>query len=264
VDGKSFVPALKGKVHDRGAIYWHFPHYSNHGYQSPGGAIRLGNHKLLEYYENGSVQLFDLENDLGEQNDLSKAKPEITKKLLKMLHDWRREVDAKMPYPKTATSKPAKGSRVTKPNNDRRSGSNLATDVATFAPGWKVRDWGGPAMKPGLRTQWDGRNKVLLTHPRSKTVPCVLFRKFNVPAGKKTTLELEVTNNPKGNWKLVVLVNDKEAINKDIEETKWQQVQIDLSQYAGKSVAIELQNRATGWSHEAAYWSRIKIVHMHR
>jgi len=89
----------------------------------------------------------------------------------------------------------------------------------------------------------------------------VLFRKFDVPAGKKTTLELEITNNPKGNWKLVVLINDKEAINKDIEETKWQQVQIDLSQYAGKSVAIELQNRATGWSHEAAYWSRIKIVH---
>jgi hypothetical protein len=140
----------------------------------------------------------------------------------------------------------------------------LPADVASFAPGWKVRDWGGPAMKPGLRNKWDGRNKVLLTHPRSKTVPCVLFRKFDVPAGKKTTLELEITNNPKGNWKLVVLINDKEALSKDIEETKWQQVQIDLSQYAGKTVTIELENRATGWSHEAAYWSRIKIVHLHR
>jgi len=99
-----FAPALRGKAHDRGAIYWHFPHYSNHGYQSPGGAIRLGNYKLLEYFENGSVQLFDLQNDLGERNDLSKEKPEITKKLLKMLHDWRREVDAKMPQVKTATS----------------------------------------------------------------------------------------------------------------------------------------------------------------
>ena len=89
---------------NRKAIYWHFPHYSNHGYQSPGGAIRLGKYKLLEYYENGSVQLFDLENDLGEQDDLSKAKPEITRKLLKMLHDWRREVDAKMPRIKAATS----------------------------------------------------------------------------------------------------------------------------------------------------------------
>ena len=74
VDGVSFLPALRGKTHDRGAIYWHFPHYSNHGYQSPGGAIRLGKYKLLEYYENGSVQLFDLEKDLGERNDLSGIK----------------------------------------------------------------------------------------------------------------------------------------------------------------------------------------------
>ena len=101
VDGKSFVPALKGKDHNRGAIYWHFPHYSNHGYQSPGGAIRLGDYKLLEYFENGTVQLFDLKKDIGEQNDISESKPEITKKLLKMLKDWRREVDAKMPVAKT-------------------------------------------------------------------------------------------------------------------------------------------------------------------
>ena len=253
VDGMSFLPALKSKSHDRGAIYWHFPHYSNHGYQSPGGAIRLGNYKLLEYYENGTVQLFDLENDLGEQNDLSTAKPEITKKLLKMLHDWRREVDAKMPQLKTAGS--------SKPKTPPTEVTTLPADVETFAPGWKVRDLGGPAMKPGLRTQWDGRKKVLLTHPLSKNVPCVLSRKIEVPAGKKTTLDLEDTNHPKGNWKLIVLINGKKALSKDIEETKWQQVQIDLSTYAGKTVSIELENRATGWAHEAAYWSRIKIVH---
>ena len=263
VDGVSFLPALRGKAHDRGAIYWHFPHYSNHGYQSPGGAIRLGNYKLLEYYENGSVQLFDLEKDIGEQNDLSKAKPDVRAKLLKMLHEWRREVDAKMPYPKTATSKPAKGSRVinTKPGNNPQSGSNLAAAVASFAPGWKVRDWGGPAMKPGLRTQWDGRKKVLLTHPLSKTAPCVLSRKIEVPRGKKTILELEVTNHPKGNWRLGVLVNGKEALSEDITETKWCKFQIDLSKHAGKTVSVELLNQATGWSHEAAYWSRIKLVH---
>ena len=102
MDGKSFVNALKGKTHERGAIYWHFPHYSNHGYQSPGGAIRLGNYKLLEYYENSTVQLFDLHNDPGEQNDLSKSKPEISKKLLSKLHDWRKNVGAKMPQVKAA------------------------------------------------------------------------------------------------------------------------------------------------------------------
>ncbi|MBL61922.1 MAG: hypothetical protein CMI30_00800 [Opitutae bacterium] len=254
VDGKSFVPALKGKPHDRGPIYWHFPHYSNHGYQSPGGAIRLGNYKLLEYYENGNVQLFDLEKDLGEQNDLSKAQPETTKKLLKMLQDWRREVDAKMPQVKTAASREK---AITNPAITR----NLPAEVASFAPGWKVRNWGGPNMQPGLRNAWAGRKNVLLTHPRSRTVPCVLSRKLNVPAGKKTTLHLEVTNHPKGDWKLVVLVNGIEALAKDIQATKWQQVQIDLTKHAGKTVTIDLENRATGWAYEAAYWSRIKIVH---
>ena len=263
VDGVSFLPALGGEAHYRGAIYWHFPHYSNHGYQSPGGAIRLGKYKLLEYYENWSVQLFDLERDIGEQNDLSKAKPDVKAKLLKMLHEWRRDVDAKMPYPKTTNSKPAKGSLVinSKPGNNPKSGSNLASDVATFAPGWRVRDWGGPAMKPGLRPRWDGRKKVLLTHPLSKTAPCVLSRKIEVPSGKKTILELEVTNHPKGNWRLGVLVNGKETLSKDITETKWRKFQIDLSKHAGKTVSVELLNQATGWSHEAAYWSRIKLVH---
>ena len=252
VDGVSFMPALKGRGHDRGAIYWHFPHYSNHGYQSPGGAIRLGNYKLLEYFENGSVQLFDLENDLGEQNDLSKAKPEITRKLLKLLHDWRRDVDAKMPQEKTVASR--------KPEAQRTVSKNLPADVASFAPGWKVRNWGGPVMKPGLREVLSGRKKVLLTHPLNKETPCVLSRKIEVPKDKKTALALEVTNHPKGNWKLVVRLNGKEALIKDIEETRWQQFRVDLGEYAGKTVAIELENRATGWAHEAAYWSRIEIT----
>ena len=96
VDGVSFVPALKGKHFERNAIYWHFPHYSNHGMQSPGGAIRLGDYKLLEYFENNTVQLFNLRIDPGEQNDLSKEDPEQSSKLLTMLRAWRTEVSAQM------------------------------------------------------------------------------------------------------------------------------------------------------------------------
>lgn len=117
VDGRSFLPALKGKSYERGPIFWHFPHYSNHGYQSPGGAVRSDQYKLLEYYENGTVQLFDLENDIGEQTDLSMSHPRIAARLKGMLQAWRDEVDAKMPYPKTATSKPASGARVAKPES---------------------------------------------------------------------------------------------------------------------------------------------------
>ena len=100
MDGRSFVPALQGGDFERGPIYWHFPHYSNHGMQSPAGAIRDGDYKLLEYFENGTVQLFNLKTDLGEQHDLAAAQPERAGELLAKLHAWRKEVNAKMPRPK--------------------------------------------------------------------------------------------------------------------------------------------------------------------
>jgi len=81
---------------DRDAIFWHFPHYSNHGMQSPGGAVRSGDYKLLEYYETGRVQLFDLKNDVGEQHDLSTREPEKVTQLKEMLNLWRESVGARM------------------------------------------------------------------------------------------------------------------------------------------------------------------------
>ena len=97
LDGVSFVPALKGEPFDRGPIFWHFPQYSNHGMQSPGGAVRLGDYKLLEYFENNTVQLFNLREDIGEQNDLSLTEPKIKEKLTTLLHSWRKDVKAQMP-----------------------------------------------------------------------------------------------------------------------------------------------------------------------
>ena len=97
VDGMSFAAALKGEDFDRGPIYWHFPHYSNHGMQSPNGAIRLGDFKLLEYFENDTVQLFDLANDPGEREDLARTNPEKAEELRDQLHEWRQSVSAAMP-----------------------------------------------------------------------------------------------------------------------------------------------------------------------
>ena len=96
VDGVSLVPLLKGESKlNREALYWYFPHYSNHGLQSPGDAIRFGDYKLLEYFENNVVQLFDLKSDPGEQHDLSKAKPDMVIKLKNMLQTWRKNVGAR-------------------------------------------------------------------------------------------------------------------------------------------------------------------------
>lgn len=100
VDGVSIVPLLEGKKKlNRDAIYWHFPHYSNHGMQSPGGAIRCGDYKLIEYFENGTVQLFNLNDDIGEQNDLAATNPEMVRKLKKRLHNWRASINAHMMDP---------------------------------------------------------------------------------------------------------------------------------------------------------------------
>ena len=257
-DGRSFVPALKAEDYDRGPIYWHFPHYSNHGYQSPNGAIRSGRYKLIEYYENGTVQLFDLEDDIGERKDLAKSKPEIARKLKKMLHDWRMEVDAKMPYPKTATSKPAPGARVPKPV--RKPNNNLPADVKKFAPGWTIKNSGGPGMKPGLRKAWGGRKNVLLTHPLSREIPCVLSRSITVPSGKKTALTFSVNNHPKGDWTLLARIDGMEVLRKSIEESSWQEFQFDLTKHAGETIKIELENRASDWVFEAAFWNRIELV----
>jgi arylsulfatase A len=98
-EGVDISPLIKGETMNRGSIYWHFPHYSNHGMQSPGGAIRDGDYKLLEYFENGTVQLFNLKNDIGEQKDLSKIEIEKTKELKEKLHEWRQKVGAQMMKP---------------------------------------------------------------------------------------------------------------------------------------------------------------------
>jgi arylsulfatase A len=99
IDGLSFVPLLKqtGKfAHD--ALYWHYPHYSNQG-GSPGGAIRVGDFKLIENYEDGRLELFNLKDDIGEQNDLSETMPDKVLQLEGKLDLWRRQVQAQMMLP---------------------------------------------------------------------------------------------------------------------------------------------------------------------
>ena len=98
-DGLSLVPLLdETGTPEREAIYWHYPHYSPQG-GTPSGAIRVGQYKLIEFFEDGRLELYNLEDDLGEQKDLAESMPEEARKLHEMLVAWRRRVDAKMPEP---------------------------------------------------------------------------------------------------------------------------------------------------------------------
>ncbi|MCH9656049.1 MAG: sulfatase [Planctomycetes bacterium] len=94
-DGVSLKPLLKGEAHlNREALYWHYPHYSNQG-GIPGGAIRMGNWKLIERFEDGSTRLYNLKEDLGEKTDLTAKHPERVASLRQKLHLWYQETDAK-------------------------------------------------------------------------------------------------------------------------------------------------------------------------
>jgi arylsulfatase A-like enzyme len=97
VDGVSLVPLLKGKkTLGRKAIYWHYPHYGNQG-GSPASAVRCGNWKLIKWYEDNRLELYDLKEDIGEKNILADKKPELADKLHERLNEWLKKMDAKYP-----------------------------------------------------------------------------------------------------------------------------------------------------------------------
>ncbi|NQU21038.1 MAG: sulfatase [Candidatus Nealsonbacteria bacterium] len=97
LDGESLMPLLRqtGRL-NRDAIFWHYPHYSpQHGV--PAGAVRVGDYKLMELFEDGHLELYNLADDIGEQNNLADKMPEKTVEMHKLLVDWREKVGARMP-----------------------------------------------------------------------------------------------------------------------------------------------------------------------
>ncbi|MFL3050928.1 MAG: sulfatase [Candidatus Neomarinimicrobiota bacterium] len=97
IDGISFTPALLGKKYDRGPVFWHYPHYGNQG-SAPAGAVREGDWKLIEWYENGRKELYNLNQDISETVDLSKTYPNKVRTLSNKLTQWRSMTEAKMPF----------------------------------------------------------------------------------------------------------------------------------------------------------------------
>ncbi|MFG0252014.1 MAG: sulfatase [Phycisphaerales bacterium JB038] len=98
VDGVSLQPLLTGEAEElaREAIYWHYPHYGNQG-SSPGAAIRMGDWKLIEWFETGRLELFNLATDIAEtENLLLKERPRVRDMHMRLLK-WRQEVEARMP-----------------------------------------------------------------------------------------------------------------------------------------------------------------------
>ncbi|MEI6175888.1 MAG: ADP-ribosylglycohydrolase family protein [Verrucomicrobiota bacterium] len=138
----------------------------------------------------------------------------------------------------------------------------LQKAVNTFAPGWTIAHCGSE-MNPGIHESELGRRNVLVTHPSDKDTPCVLSRKVDIPAGKKTMLKVVVGHHSAGDWELVVRADMRELLRKTVgpntSTNYWLDVAVDLSEYQGKSILLELYNQPTGWSNEAGYWEKISL-----
>ena len=96
-DGVSLVPLLKdGQVPAREAIFWHYPHYGNQG-GTPGAAVRAGKYKYIEFFDDTPPELYDLEADISEKENLSECMPEKAAELKELLRHWQQSVQARLP-----------------------------------------------------------------------------------------------------------------------------------------------------------------------
>ena len=116
LDGLSLSPLFEAKKITDRALYWHFPIYlqaygkaDNSGMKEaqdtkfrtrPGSAIRHGDWKLIEYFENGEFELYNLKQDLGEKTNLATKHPEKLQELHTKLKNWRKELKAPVPSKK--------------------------------------------------------------------------------------------------------------------------------------------------------------------
>ncbi len=125
LDGVSLLPALRDPSHhfDR-ALYWHFPGYlgapGDDWRTTPVGAIRQGDFKLLEFFEDNRLELYNLGADPSQGKNLIAEEPEVTKRLHEKLVSWRHRTSAKMPVPNKERSgeQPRRGRRRNRAANE--------------------------------------------------------------------------------------------------------------------------------------------------
>jgi arylsulfatase A-like enzyme len=100
-DGVSFLPLLRGEsTQPHEALFWHYPHYWNGGKVSPYSVARVGQWKLIRFYESGREELYDLRGDPAEERDRSLDQPGRRREIGVRLDAWLKEVGAQMPVPR--------------------------------------------------------------------------------------------------------------------------------------------------------------------
>ncbi|MHB1454751.1 MAG: sulfatase [Saccharofermentanales bacterium] len=97
IDGISMLPLLQGETElPREGIFWHYPHYGNQG-GTPAAAVRSGDFKLIRFFEDEHLELYNLADDISETRNITDDDPEMTVKLKEMLNRWLTEVNGIIP-----------------------------------------------------------------------------------------------------------------------------------------------------------------------
>jgi hypothetical protein len=158
---------------------------------------------------------------------------------------------------------PIANSRFTEAEMARITEKNVRGNFEEFAPGWRLREC-GTDMAPGLLEEYNGRKPVFLTHPVDKDKPARLVGKATITAGRRTTLQIVAGHHPQGDWELLVRADGEKVygtiVGKETAKDGWLTADIDLSKYAGRTIKLEVLNKATGWSFEGAYWAKVAVV----
>jgi hypothetical protein len=138
----------------------------------------------------------------------------------------------------------------------RGTGPFAMGEFKKHLPGWKV----SPESSLGLLQLVNGRKNVFVTYPPDKNTACTLTGQIDIPANWQSNLRLLVGHDPRGGWTLIVRANGKELYSWDVVKEPWLEIVVDLSDYAGKSVNLELINKPSRfWPNEWAYWKEIAL-----
>jgi len=134
--------------------------------------------------------------------------------------------------------------------------------VGSFAPGFTTAASGVQGI--GIVANHFNRSSVLRTHPVDQERACAITGEVAVPAGKRTTLVLDVSHHPQGDWRLVVKANGKtlheSLVGPEQVRDGWREVRVDLSAFAGQTVRLEMLNAANNWAFEHGFWGRIEVL----
>jgi len=172
------------------SFFWHFPHYTNQG-SRPAAATRQGNWKLIEHFEDGSIELFDLEKDLGEKSNVAKDFPDRVQAMSDLLHQWQKRMGVQFGVPNPDADRALHKKIYVDFDSSRLDASESAAAIGTKWKAWRAvmnRAISGDAVSGGKAILKDASREI------------VLHADNGVPHGKNLRYEPEPHKNVLGFW----------------------------------------------------------------